>query len=910
MNSEFRADTLQDAIDALARLGCKPTKTGDGYTALCPIHEADGKGHNPSLTLKAGDTQPVVVNCHAGCDGREILKALGINGTAHKSASIIAVYRYQTAEGRDVREKMRYQPKDFRIRHRDAAGSWVYKAGDAPPVLYRLPEVKAAIAEGRTVFICEGEKDCDLLANAGLVATTNIEGAAKPEQRPKWKREYTAQLSGAARVILLPDNDEPGRAHMAHIAAQLAGKVADLRWLALPGLPPKGDVSDWLNAGHSIDEFKALVATAPQQAERDAERRRLNDEAGQPGKRREQIQVPDDRPSASSYSAVPPWHSELMTRGDSGQILKNHYNAVAICENAYRGLIGYNQFRQRVEKRIPPPWGGTPGAWTEYDTGELAVDMAKPYASFTFEVLGGAITTVAHRHPFNPAQRRLRELADQWDGESRIGCWLADMGAKVNPSNVDYMREISECWIKGVAARVLIPGCKRDDVLVLCGEQGWGKSTFAQALADAIQPDSFTDTLGDLGNKDAKSSIRGIIIAELGELAALNKSDLESIKVFVATRSDHFREAYGRGDRDYPRTVSFIGTTNNPAFLIDPTGNRRWWPVSLGGPIDIQRFSDVVPQLLGEAAWRVLRGEAWHVTHLAALNQAARVREAHFDEDVWTSSVKNAVSELMRANSSLPGANQIYVTIHDILNAMGVRIEQQTKVAKNRVGGVLRMLQFSERRNRLPTGERFYAWYPPPQSHNSKDGIVAGQLRDSQGASEIGANPPSPTSPTTYLYSSKISLVALEASGNNGGGGGHHDKNTRDQFTPFIGRNGTKGDLGDNQPKALNIKGLNMSHNSVEVGGLKNSGGVGGLNTQDGTAVSPQRASSTDPQERRIMEQLRARPAGVADEELKRAVCTDKGTSPALVDLTLTRLAKAGNVAKVNGRWVLMGNRL
>ena len=258
------AATLQDAVDALSHLNCKPTKAGDGFIAYCPIHEADGKGHKPSLTLKAGDTVPVVVNCHAGCDGKEILKALGVNGASHKSASIVAVYRYQTADGIDVREKLRHDPKDFRIRHRDAAGNWTYKAGDGPPVLYRLPEVKAAIDQGCTVFVCEGERDCDRLASAGLVATTNIEGAAQPHQRPKWKTEYTAQLSGAARVVLIPDNDAPGKAHMKHVAAQLSGKVGEVRWLDLPGLPEKGDVSDWLNTGHTADELKALSDSAPE----------------------------------------------------------------------------------------------------------------------------------------------------------------------------------------------------------------------------------------------------------------------------------------------------------------------------------------------------------------------------------------------------------------------------------------------------------------------------------------------------------------------------------------------------------------------------------------------------------------------------------------------------------------------
>lgn len=82
-------------------------------------------------------------------------------------------------------------------------------------------------------------------------------------KKPKWRPEYSDQLSGAARVILIPDNDEPGQAHMRNIARQLRGKVAELRWLDLPGLPTKGDVSDWLNQGHTVAELLALVERLP-----------------------------------------------------------------------------------------------------------------------------------------------------------------------------------------------------------------------------------------------------------------------------------------------------------------------------------------------------------------------------------------------------------------------------------------------------------------------------------------------------------------------------------------------------------------------------------------------------------------------------------------------------------------------
>ncbi|MBK8751712.1 MAG: hypothetical protein IPL99_08705 [Candidatus Competibacteraceae bacterium] len=251
---------LEDALTALERVtGYRPVKAGDSYKARCPCHE----DKNPSLSVKMNGR--LLLHCFAGCRYDHILAALGLTPERPTGQrEIVATYRYRDAAGLEVRQKLRYAPKDFRIRHRgEETGTWIYKAGPGPAVLYRLPELRQAIAQGTTVFIVEGEKDCDRLAAGGLAATTNIEGATKPEQNTKWRREYTAQLAGAARVVLLPDNDPPGKAHMAHIAQQIRGQVADVRVVELPELPAKGDVSDWLNQGHTLDQLQALVATAP-----------------------------------------------------------------------------------------------------------------------------------------------------------------------------------------------------------------------------------------------------------------------------------------------------------------------------------------------------------------------------------------------------------------------------------------------------------------------------------------------------------------------------------------------------------------------------------------------------------------------------------------------------------------------
>jgi hypothetical protein len=117
-------------------------------------------------------------------------------------------------------------------------------------VLYRLPELLASDPDD-VVWLVEGEKDVDALRRGGLTATTNIMGAGK------WQPEYSEFLRGR-HVAIVPDNDETGRRHAAAIDKALAGIAASSVALPLPGLAEKGDVSDWLSRGHTIDDLIEL----------------------------------------------------------------------------------------------------------------------------------------------------------------------------------------------------------------------------------------------------------------------------------------------------------------------------------------------------------------------------------------------------------------------------------------------------------------------------------------------------------------------------------------------------------------------------------------------------------------------------------------------------------------------------
>jgi DNA primase len=124
------------------------------------------------------------------------------------------------------------------------------------PMLYRLPELIAAPVM-KPVFVVEGEKDADCLASLGAVVTTNSDGGGKR----KWQRTYNRHFKGR-RVVILPNNDAVGEAHAKDVAANLHGTARSVRIVDLPDLPSKGDISDWVAAGGTLKQLRALVSAA------------------------------------------------------------------------------------------------------------------------------------------------------------------------------------------------------------------------------------------------------------------------------------------------------------------------------------------------------------------------------------------------------------------------------------------------------------------------------------------------------------------------------------------------------------------------------------------------------------------------------------------------------------------------
>lgn len=180
---------------------------------------------------------------------------LNSRGPTADLGPIVSEYLYPGPEGAVRHRVTRHAPKTFRPWHWNGNGRWEMGEGDKKLPLYRLPDILAA-DPAAWVVVVEGEKDADRLAALGFLATTNAGGAGK------WHPELSEHLRGR-RICVVRDNDEPGKRHADAVARSLTGIASDVRVLTLPNLPPKGDASDWLDAGGSAEALTRLINSAP-----------------------------------------------------------------------------------------------------------------------------------------------------------------------------------------------------------------------------------------------------------------------------------------------------------------------------------------------------------------------------------------------------------------------------------------------------------------------------------------------------------------------------------------------------------------------------------------------------------------------------------------------------------------------
>lgn len=382
------------------------------------------------------------------------------------------------------------------------------------------------------------------------------------------------------------------------------------------------------------------------------------------------------------------WQQWGLLLNASKQAHPNLHNAITIIEqdDLFKGTIYYDEFLQRIIKKNSPLRD-----WKDSDDLEATshIQSLLGIPRMGRDTVSQAVLAVASRNKRNCVQEWLSTL--QWDGANRLETFFSDyFGAAQN----EYTTAASKNFWLSIVARAYRPGCKVDNMVVLEGAQGVGKSTamnivggewFAEQHESATDPKAFAEIL------------LGKLVVEISEMDSFTRAEVNRVKQTVSCSSDRFRPSYGRHAIDHPRTCVFVGTTNRDDWNKDETGARRFWPVACTGAIDIEGIRANRDQLFAEAVVRYKANE----THWEMPLEAARLeQEARYQHDAWTEKIR----------LFLVGKTE--VTSAEVLDHLGIDVVRTGRAEQMRVGTVLRVLGWKKGRNRI-AGSREYLYKAP-----------------------------------------------------------------------------------------------------------------------------------------------------------------------------------------------------
>ncbi|MEQ8461757.1 MAG: virulence-associated E family protein [Sandaracinaceae bacterium] len=680
--------------------------------------------------------------------------ASGRPWTEHGNRLIVPAFDHHGARrsviGRNVRKPKSVGPTERNRKGLVLAcplGRHLLEHGAVPPTLGERPRV--VLGEGEVDFLAwatepyRGER----YASWGIFS-----GSLRPE--------LFDRLPTGMTVVCATDADPPGDRYAEKVTHLLAERLrGPAFWLErwrppTIGSDPLQDAGDVRLAQLPLEPRGELVE-AP-------------DELPDPPPRKESPEPPppldapfpeydldsggwDALPAGARAADQPDW-SALLKRTHRGTIRKSLGNLLVVLQHdaRFHGVLGFDERDGQVQLLAPPPYlamaeleaGDYPRQVTDADEVWICRWLEVQYGlDWPIEKIHGAVNAIAGRNSFDPVLEHLEQL--DWDGVARADTWLVDyLGAVDTP----LTRAVGACWLISAVARAFLPGCKVDHALVLEAKQGARKSTALAIMAG--REEWFCDKLPDVRRgKDAAEILQGPWIVELAELDALGKAEAATIKAFLTSQADRYRPAYGRRTITRPRRCVFAASTNEQAYLKDPTGGRRFWPVKVTetGPIDLKGLRKARDQIWAEAVHRFHQGEPWHLVG-RELNEAAReAQEDRYQGDEWEAVIRTYLEKEQL------GLVQPRVTIGDCLAVIGLRKEDYDKQSQMRVSTILGRLGWERKRKRDGTnGRARWAYEMIPTSEGGWDhdgekwGYEASDGDRAHSGQDVAALSPSP----------------------------------------------------------------------------------------------------------------------------------------------------------------------
>lgn len=621
-------------------------------------------------------------------------------------------------------------PYTYARSDRDGGETWKWRGWEGPRPLY-FPSGHAP--EGRTVLVVEGERkaDClELLLEAGAPGVYRV--ASWSGGAEAWAKTDWSPLAGCA-AVLWPDCDslrerptraelkevkddeearkaleltkpylsfesQPGQKAMLGIGALLRdthGCTVQLLPIDKPGIKPSGwDCRDAIEAdGWDFDRVRAYLGSA---------RALLADVSAPAGAAAAAGGGGGEPPKKSDPSAgAGPGSSGGGGDGDDDEdpfgaylddevarlrlrgrwLLKPRRSALIEALRtapALAGCIAFDELREMPVSVKGFPWRPQPGPLQDADVLRLADYVEKTYGTgeASAQTTEQAISVAADENRIHPFRDWVK--SEVWDKVPRLEKWLIHvLGATPDDFNARrrrYLQLVGKYIVMGHVARVMSPGCKFDYSIVLEGKGGIGKSTLVKTLVGEA---FFSDTHFEIGTgKDAYEQIAGIVAYELSEMTAFRRADAEAIKAFFSSQKDRYRGAYGRYVQDHPRQVVIWCTTNKKQYLFDITGNRRFWPVLVGGRTNLAWLQKFRGQLFAEALALFQKGERYYPspedeTEFFKPEQDLRLVETGVQGKLWALLTREG--SVAAEGSAQKGftTHTAFVTIPDLVQALG-----------------------------------------------------------------------------------------------------------------------------------------------------------------------------------------------------------------------------------------------
>lgn len=535
--------TLQEIIPHFSN--AKQTGSNQ-YAVNCPAC-GDTKGHL-YISESAGK---ILLDCKKGCSFADIVQASGLNKAdffppkPQKTARTkLREHIYTDTEGRALARKTIYDKGNgskTAVWERFENGTYIKGLNGLKVPPYHVHNLK----EGKTVVIAEGEKDVETLERMGFRASCSPNGAGG---RTSWVKGHNEYFRGKS-VIVLTDNDEPGKEHGRSTADSLCGVAESVRLIGsetiYPGLKQKGDISDIVQAV-GIDEAKKMLIDAVKVAE-------LYVKTGIAVKEHETLSNWDS--DGTGELTIANLTAYMKAKG-----IEVQYNVITH-NMEISGFSGESS--DHIKETAPA---------LIYD--ELHFSLKK----CTMEKIGQFINVIATRNKYNPILEKINNT--HWDGTDRLdeiyNIFCIDESDKL--SRTIIKKWLMQC-ICGLHNNMENP-FSLDIVLIFQGAQGIGKTRFLEKLA--LYPLCFGEgRTYDPRNKDSQIECTSKWICELGEIGSTMRKDIDSLKAFLTSSTDEYRLPYGKTALRYARMTSFCGTTNDRQFLIDETGNRRFATVTI-----------------------------------------------------------------------------------------------------------------------------------------------------------------------------------------------------------------------------------------------------------------------------------------------------------------------------------------